>query len=166
MALTTLIELLYRLDEAHLDLIALAGRKKQAIIENKVDDLVQILNKESRQVKIVEKLEEERIQAAYAFLHQVGIRSNLNLNLTELSRLVFDLDEKQRLLEAQQKLSSTLQQLRNANSFNQELLNQALSYIDFSIETMAYPSDDQVTYKHPAARTGGFQKSGFFDSRG
>lgn len=165
MALTKLFELLERLDEVHNQMLDLAAEKKQAIKENKVETLIQILNKESKFVKLIEQLEEERKQAIYVFLQGVGIRSNLNLNLTELSRLVFDLEEKQQLLQSQHKLSGTLQKLKDANTLNQQLLQQALSYIDFSIESMSYYSESEVTYHHPAEKTVGAQRSGLFDTR-
>lgn len=165
MALTTLIDLLERLDEIHLQMLDLAASKKQAIMENKVESLIQILNKESKYMKAIEQLEREREQAIYAFLQQAGIRSNLQLNLTELSRLVFDLDDKQKLLHIQKKFAATLQALKEANSLNQQLIQQSLSYIDFSIESMSYYSETEATYHHPAERPGGVQRSGLFDTR-
>lgn len=165
MALTTLIELLERLDEVHNTMLDLAATKKQVIKENKVEELIQLLNKETKFAKSIGQLEELRRQAAYTFLQSVGIRSNLDLNLTELSRLVFDLEEKQKLLQLQQKLSGTLQQLKEANMLNQQLLQQALSYIDFSIESMSYYSETEATYHHPAEKTVGAQRSGLFDTR-
>lgn len=164
MTLTTLLEALERLDEAHLQMLELAALKKDAIKTNQVDYLIQLLNKESKHMKLIEQLEEGRMQAAYAFLQGVGIRSNLNLNLTELSRLVFDPEEKQQLFNMQRKLSGTLQRLKEANTLNQQLLEQALSYIDFSIESMSYYSETEATYHHPAGKTAGVQRSGLFDS--
>ncbi|MFE4712079.1 MULTISPECIES: flagellar protein FlgN [Paenibacillus] len=165
MALTTLIELLERLDEVHIQMLDLAATKKQAIMENKIEMLIQIINKESKQMKTIEQLEEERAQAIHAFLQGAGIRSNLKLNLSELSRLVFDLDDKQRLLHIQKKLAGTLQQLKEANALNQQLIQQSLSYIDFSIESMSYYSETEATYHHPAEKSGGVQRSGLFDTR-
>ena len=165
MTLTPLLEALERLDEAHVQMLDLAVAKKQVIKENKVEDLIKILNKESKQSKLIEQLEEERAQAAYVFLQGVGIRSNLNLNLNELSRLVFDLEDKQKLMDIQRRLSGTLQELKEANTLNQQLLQQALSYIEFSIESMSYYSETEATYHHPAGKSAGVQRSGLFDSR-
>lgn len=165
MALNRLFELLERLDMAHHQMLDLAANKKESIKKNKIEELIQILSKEAKLVKGIEQLEEERKQAAYSFLQGVGIRSNLNLNLTELSRLVFDLEEKQKLLNLQKKLSGTLQQLKEANMLNQQLLQQSLSYIDFSIESMSYYSETEATYHHPAEKTVGVQRSGLFDTR-
>lgn len=67
MALTKLLELLERLDEAHLQMLDLAAVKKQTIMDNKVDGLIDIMNRESKLMKLIGQLEEQRTEAAYAF---------------------------------------------------------------------------------------------------
>ncbi|MFC3747560.1 flagellar protein FlgN [Paenibacillus sp. GCM10012306] len=166
MALTTLIELLERLDEVHIQMLDLAATKKQAIMENKIEVLIDILNRESKMMKLVGQLEEQRTQAAYAFLQGVGIRSNLNLNLTELSRLVFDPEDKSRLLQIQKKLSDTLHHLKEANDLNQKLIEQSLTFIDYSLDLMVGRPNQEMTYHHPSDKGSNVYRSGLFDARG
>lgn len=166
MALTRLIELLERLDEAHLQMLELAAIKKQAIMDNKVEGIVDILNRESKLMKLTGQLEEQRSQAAYAFLQGVGIRSNLNLNLTELSRLVFDPEDKARLQHIQQKLSGTLQSLKQANELNQKLIEQSLTFIDYSLDLLVGRPNQEITYHHPSEKGGAISRPGLFDARG
>ncbi|MFF2018089.1 flagellar protein FlgN [Paenibacillus sp. NPDC058177] len=166
MALTTLIELLERLDEVHIQMLDLAATKKQAIMENKVEVLIDILNRESKTMKLVGQLEEQRTQAAYAFLQGVGIRSNLNLNLTELSRLVFDPEDKSRLLQIQKKLSGTLHHLKEANELNQKLIEQSLTFIDYSLDLLVGRPNQEMTYHHPSDKGSNVYRSGLFDARG
>ncbi|MDT3428015.1 flagellar biosynthesis/type III secretory pathway chaperone [Paenibacillus forsythiae] len=166
MSLTTLIQLLERLDETHLQMLDLAAAKKQAIMDNKVEVLIEILNRESKLVKLVGQLEEQRTQAAYAFLQGVGIRSNLNLNLTELSRLVFDPEDKARLLHIQGQLADTLDRLKKANELNQRLIEQSLAFIDYSLDLLVGTPNQDITYQHPANRDHAAKGPGFFDARG
>ncbi|MCL6601874.1 MAG: flagellar protein FlgN [Paenibacillus sp.] len=166
MALTRLIELLERLDEAHQQMLELAATKKDAIMDNKVEGIVEILNRESKLMKLTGQLEEQRAEAAYAFLQGVGIRSNLNLNLTELSRLVFDPDDKSRLLHIQRKLSDTLQSLKKANELNQKLIEQSLTFIDYSLDILVGRPNQEITYHHPSEKSGGISRPGLFDARG
>jgi len=166
MALNTLIELLERLDEVHQQMLELAVSKKQAIMDNKVDGLIDILNRESKLMKLTGQLEEQRAQAAYAFLQGVGIRSNLSLNLTELSRLVFDPEDKSRLLEIQRKLSGTLQSLKEANELNQKLIEQSLTFIDYSLDLLVGRPNQDITYHHPSDKGGSISRPGLFDARG
>lgn len=166
MALTTLIELLERLDEAHIQMLELAADKKQTIMDNKVDGLIDILNRESKLTKLIGQLEEQRILAAYTVLQGVGIRSNLNLNLTELSRLVFDPEDKARLLHIQQKLSGTLRRLKEANGLNQKLIEQSLTFIDYSLDLLVGRPNQEITYHHPSDKGNSVTRPGIFDARG
>lgn len=166
MSLITLLELLERLDDAHHQMLDLAAVKKQTIMDNKVDGLIDIMNRESKMMKLIGQLEEKRAEAAYAFLQGVGIRSNLNLNLTELSRLVFDPEEKSRLLEIQQRLSSTLQRLKEANELNQKLIEQSLTFIDYSLDLLVGRPNQEFTYHHPSDKSGSSVRPGLFDTRG
>ncbi|AIQ49714.1 flagellar biosynthesis protein FlgN [Paenibacillus sp. FSL R7-0273] len=166
MALTRLFELLERLDETHLQMLDLAAVKKQAIMDNKVDGLIDIMNRESKLMKLIGQLEEKRGEAAYTFLQGVGIRSNLNLNLTELSRLVFDPEDKSRLQQIQHKLSDTLHRLKKANELNQKLIEQSLTFIDYSLDLLVGRPNQDFTYHHPADKGYNSNRPGLFDARG
>lgn len=166
MALTKLLELLERLDDTHLQMLDLAAVKKQTIMDNRVDGLIDVMNRESKLMKLIGQLEEQRAEAAYTFLQGVGIRSNLNLNLTELSRLVFDPEEKSRLQQIQQKLSNTLLRLKKANELNQKLIEQSLTFIDYSLDLLVGRPNQEFTYHHPADKGYTSSRSGLFDARG
>ena len=90
MAIQELIDTLILLDEYHHDILKISMTKKSAIIENDVEKLIEIINQESRVLKQIEKLEVERICACETFLQEKGIKSQLELTVTELTRLVFD----------------------------------------------------------------------------
>ncbi|WP_042195528.1 flagellar protein FlgN [Paenibacillus camerounensis] len=166
MALTHLLELLERLDDTHLQMLDLAAVKKQTIMDNKVDGLIDIMNRESKLMKLIGQLEEQRGEAAFAFLQGVGIRSNLNLNLTELSRLVFDPEDKSRLQQIQHKLSDTLHRLKKANELNQKLIEQSLTFIDYSLDLLVGRPNQDFTYHHPADKGYSSNRPGLFDARG
>ncbi|WP_379138059.1 flagellar protein FlgN [Paenibacillus sp. sgz500958] len=166
MALTELIQSLERLDEAHLQMLELADFKKTIIKDNKVEGLVEILNRESKLMKLTGQLEEQRQQATYKFLQEAGIRSDLKLNLTELSRLVFNPEDKSRLLHIQRKLSSTLKRLKEANELNQKLIEQSLVFIDYSLDLLVGRPNQDITYQHPSDKGGPVNRTGLFDARG
>ncbi|GIP21761.1 MULTISPECIES: flagellar protein FlgN [Paenibacillus] len=165
MAVQALIESLERLDEAHVDMLDWAGKKRTAIMKNNVDELIGILNQESRIMKRIEQLEQERVTACYEFLHERGVKSQLNLTMTELSRLVFDPEEKQSLLHMQKKLSNTLHQLKELNDLNQKLIEQSLTFLDYSLDLLVGEPEQAATYQHPADKNGGRGRPGLFDTR-
>ncbi|MEK5140709.1 flagellar protein FlgN [Paenibacillus sp. FSL M7-0134] len=164
MPLDRLIDVLEQLREAHEQLITLGNQKKEALISNKVDQLILVMNQESKMSKLIDQLEEQRISSAYKFLQGRGIKSKLNLTISELSRLVFDLQDKQRLLSIQARLSETLNELKQLNELNRQLIEQALSYIDFSVETMSYYEEFETTYHRPDEKNSTI-RSGLFDTR-
>ncbi|MFK4304076.1 MULTISPECIES: flagellar protein FlgN [unclassified Paenibacillus] len=165
MPLERLIDVLEELRVSHQQLISLGEQKKDALISNRVEQLIAVMNQESKLSRYIEQLDEQRMQAAYAFLQERGIKSRLNLNITELSRLVFDLEDKQRLLHIQKNLANTLQELKKLNELNQQLIQQAISYIDFSIESMSYYAESEATYQRPADKSISTVTAGLFDTR-
>ncbi|MGM1049191.1 flagellar protein FlgN [Paenibacillus sp. N3/727] len=166
MTVQVLIDSLQRLEMVYNDMLAVADDKKQAIMKNDVDTVVQLLNRESKGMKMIEKLERDRVESAYAFLQSRGVKSQLELTLTELARLVFDPEEKEKLLDVQSRLSRTLHELKEKNDLNQQLLVQSLDFIDFSLDMLTgKSSQDEVTYHHPSDKGGSTGRPGLFDTR-
>ncbi|WP_025688184.1 flagellar protein FlgN [Paenibacillus zanthoxyli] len=165
MLLERLIHLLDLHNQEHLKFIELGEQKKEALISNEVDKLISIMNMEAKVYKRVQQLEEDRKEAVQQILQYFGIKSQLNLNLTELTRLFFDPEDKEKLFRAQSTLAATLLKLKALNELNHQLLNQVLTYTEFSIESMSYYTDSEATYNHPANKSGKVQSPGLFDTR-
>jgi flagellar biosynthesis/type III secretory pathway chaperone len=166
MTVDRLIHTLQQLDDHHREMIDIANEKKQAIIKDDVNGIIQIMNQESRILKKIEISEAERIVACNQLLKDRGIKSQLNLTITELTRLVFDPEEKQKLQQAQLQLSTTLAEVKQINDLNQQLIQQSLNFLEFSLELFGGRQDQEVTYHHPADKFGGVQRPGLFDTRG
>ncbi|MGG6313269.1 flagellar protein FlgN [Paenibacillus macerans] len=165
MAIEQLIDSLNQLDDAHQEMLKWGQDKKEAVMRNDVNALIQIMNQESRILKQIALQEERRIAACQSFLQEKGIKSALQLTITELTRLVFDPEEKAALLRAQAKLSQTLGDLKQVNDLNQKLMEQSLTFIDYSLELLGGGSGQDATYQHPADKSGGGQRTGLFDAR-
>ncbi|BFH65564.1 flagellar protein FlgN [Paenibacillus azoreducens] len=161
-----LITVLENLDVQHQQMLEIAKSKKNAIIGNDIDTLVKLMNQETKGLKQIELLESKRAEIAQQYLHERGIKSQLNLNITELIRLVFDVEDKKRLQSVQKQLSDTLHSLKQANDLNQKLIEQALSFIDYSLNLLVDTPYQEVTYQNPLTDgTGGKSQSGYFDSK-
>lgn len=166
MAVESLVSVLGQLQAAHIEMLQLGEQKKEAIVVNKVDALIMLINQESKLAKKIELIEQQRLQAVHEFLEERGIKSKLNLTISELMRLVFDAEEKRRLYQAQTDLNDVLQKVREINEINQQLIKQSLSYIDFFIETMSLHVESEATYQNPLEKSYGVARSGLFDTRG
>lgn len=165
MAIQQLIDSLHELNEAHQNMLVSGEAKRTAIVANDIEKLIGIMNQESKLIKQISILEERRLAACQAFLKEKGIKSLLNLNISELIRLVFDPDEKAALKQVQSALSWTLQELKRLNDLNQKLIEQSLSYVDYSLDLLGAREEQDSTYQHPASKSSVQQKTGFFDAR-
>ncbi|KZE70232.1 flagellar biosynthesis protein FlgN [Paenibacillus jamilae] len=165
MPLERLIDVLEQLDQKHLILLELAKSKKKIVMENDMDSLVQHLNQESRLLKQVEQLEEARMEVSYELLRERGIKSQLNLTITELARLVFDPEDKNKLLSVQSRLSHTLSELKEINEINQKLIEQSLVFIDYSLDLLVGRPNQEMTYMHPDQKSNQHARPGLFDTK-
>lgn len=159
-----IIESLTLLNDLHKQLLDIAEEKKQVIIKNDVEGLSQLMTKESRLLKQVAEAEGERQQMAQQFLQEKGIRSQLNLTVTEIARLVFQAEERMELLNIQRDLSDTLHKLKERNVILQELLQQSLSFVEYSLNLYMSRPEDEVVYQHPAQGNSSTPRS-MFDTR-
>jgi Rps23 Pro-64 3,4-dihydroxylase Tpa1-like proline 4-hydroxylase len=165
MALAQLFNVLDQLDAAHQTMLHWGKSKRTAIMNNQVSELIQINNQESRVLKEILRLEEERVSCCHLFLQEKGIKSALNLNLTELSRLVFDPKDKEILLGKQQQLANSLSELKALNDMNQTLVEQSLQFLDYSMNLFSGVPDQEVTYQPPSGKQVGGSRMGMFDTR-
>lgn len=165
MSLNKIIEMMDRLDLSHREMLELGELKKQVLIRNDVNELMAVMKLEAKLAKRIEVQENERIEAVNAFLRERGIKSQLRLNVTELARLVFDPEDKSRLLEARARLAETLKSLKRLNSTNKQLIEQALSYTEYAIDLFSYKDDDDPVYQSPAKQSTKTSRPGLFDAR-
>ncbi|MFD1178878.1 flagellar protein FlgN [Paenibacillus puldeungensis] len=165
MSVQLLIESLAQMDELHAGLLELMEQKKQAILSRDYEALVRTLSRESKMVKTIEEREKQLIVSAQAFLQSKGIKSQLELTISEILRLVFDPEEKRQLDDARKKLGDRLVELKRVNALNQELITQSLSFIDFSLNLMIGGEDNDTIYSPPKAQDKKPTMRSMFDTR-
>ncbi|WP_068783811.1 flagellar protein FlgN [Paenibacillus phocaensis] len=165
MSVQQVTDVLQRMDELYRTLIELGLEKQKAVMDNDVAGLTQVMTKETRVLKQAAEMDDRRVEAVSQFLKEKGIRSQLNLTITEMTRLVFDPQEKQMLLETQSRLSSTLHELKRLNAINKELVEQSLTFIDYSLNLLTSLPEDEMTYSDPSKQQPTPQKRSYFDTR-
>ncbi|MEK4239937.1 flagellar protein FlgN [Paenibacillus sp. FSL H7-0714] len=168
MSIQRLLESIQLLIELHEKLLEAAESKTQAIVNNNLSEITLTMSKESRILKEIEKQEAVRETVGHELMQEKGIKSRLELTVSELSRLVFDPEDKSRLLAARKELVTLLGKLKEVNELNQLLISQSLSFVDYSLNLFIGGDEDEAVYKRPdtqstAAR--GPQRNGIFDAR-
>ena len=116
-------------------------------------------------VKKVAVADEARINGVYSFLQEKGIRSQLNLTITEITRLIFDLEEKNQLVALQTKLHDRLIQLKELNAVNKDLIEQSLTFIDYSMNLIVNQPEDHMIYHDPSKQKLDMPNRNYFDTR-
>jgi len=166
MSVQRLVAALEKLKDIHEELIALADRKREALVRNAVDDVSAIVSKENKLVRAIDEQLREQTEATNGFFRAKGFQPTRAITVTELSRMVTDPKEKGALLAARDRLSETVAALKKKNELNQQLIEQSLAFINYSIDLVIGP-DDEPTYRNPAYQKDnpGQQRAGFFDSR-
>ncbi|MDR0268718.1 flagellar protein FlgN [Paenibacillus sp.] len=165
MSVEQVIVTMDQLNQAYSEMVKVGEEKQRVIINNDIQALTQIMTRETRLMKQVAEYDEEREHAIQDFLREKGIRSRLQLTITELTRLVFDPEEKQSLIDAQKRLADTLLAMKHMNQLNKELIDQSMAFIDYSLNLVVSRPEDDMLYKNPTQHKPTGNKRGFFDAR-
>lgn len=157
LVVTTLEELI----SVQKQLINFAEQKKNVLIERKIDELNKLVQEETKVVKQLNELENERENLVMTLLEEhptlsfsqfveqirdAGTRNNLQLQLKTLQQLMGDLQAK--------------------NKINERLLKDSMSFVQHMIEQVTKSKQQHFNYQSPL----GQQKSptssqGFFDTK-
>lgn len=164
MSVKDLIQTMDQLNQIHESLLELSKSKTSILVQNQVDQLNQIVNKENSLMKQITKLDHQRIDIISQFLLLKGYKPNAKITVDDLTKLVFKAEEKMALKSAQEKLLGTIEQLKQLNQVNQKLIEQSLAYIEYSMDLVLGPPEDEVVYHKPTHQQNS-KRNGIFDSR-
>jgi flagellar biosynthesis/type III secretory pathway chaperone len=159
-----LLQTMDKLVQVHITLLDLAEQKTNILVLNQVDKLNQIVNKETSMMKQITILDLQRIEDISGLLIEKGYKPNPNITVGDLIKLVVKVEDKKLLADAQKQLLSTIDKLSELNHLNQKLIEQSLAYIEFSMDLVLGPPEDEVIYRRPEQQQG-IKRNGIFDSR-
>jgi flagellar biosynthesis/type III secretory pathway chaperone len=143
-----IIDVLQQLVQRHEMLLVLEGRKQQVLIEGSAVELVPILHEESKLIKQMTELESMRATGVEEFARLQGFGDD-SLSMSDLIKLVTNHEHKGLLTRYSEQLLDLVRQLRAQNDHNQKLIEQSLSYIQFSLDLMTEVPERHVTYGKP-----------------
>ncbi|WNR44690.1 flagellar protein FlgN [Paenibacillus roseipurpureus] len=165
MSIQPLLVTMNTLQEAHEALLELAKSKTQVLINNQVDELNAVVNRENKWIRAISDANQQRIQIISSYLISRGYNPNPKITVSDLIKVIFKAEEKQALREAQEKLLATIEELKSSNVINQQLIEQSLAFVDYSIDLIFGPPEDDVVYKNPNQNKG-MSRQGLFDRKG
>ncbi|SEC34133.1 flagellar protein FlgN [Paenibacillus sp. GP183] len=159
-----LLDSMNKLRDIHEALLELAKDKTPALVHNEVDALNQVVNKESKLMRLIGEAEQQRIQIINEYLLSRGYNPNPQITISDLIKIIFKAEEKHALSEAQFSLLHVLHELKERNAINQQLIEQSLAFIDYSLDLVMGSSEDEAVYHNPNQQKSG-NRLGVFDTK-
>lgn len=132
-----LIKVLDYEDKLYNQLYTIAESKTEMIINGDIENLQAAVGKEQRLVGDLNKLRDAREQ----IVEQIGKKTGRNPGEIVVRDILEKLPETQagRLSGVSNRLKETVRKLKAKNDLNQKLLQNALEYIDFSLNLLTEP---------------------------
>ncbi|ANE46707.1 hypothetical protein SY83_10970 [Paenibacillus swuensis] len=165
MSMQAVTEAMESLNDLYLEMIDLGGQKREFIVHNDVDGLSRVMNRESKLMKRSTEVEQERLMAVAGYLKEKNLRLPSSITMTELTRVVFNLEDKERLAITHNQLLETIVKMKEINELNQQLIEQSLDFIDLSLDLLTGPVYDSPVYSRPNQTLNESNRYAFFDRK-
>ncbi|MCQ6563556.1 flagellar protein FlgN [Paenibacillus mendelii] len=163
MSVQPIIEILQQQEEVYRQLITTAEQKTPVLVNNDLKQLNIIMKQERALVKKAEELEKLRYQMTYSYFAKLGTR--YRYKLVDLIQVVYVVEEKKSLMRFHTDLNALLSTLQTKNELNQQLIQQSLSFLDYSLDLLVDYPNEEYTYQHPQQAGYGKQVQGKFDKK-
>jgi flagellar biosynthesis/type III secretory pathway chaperone len=160
-----LISTMTALNGFHNTLLELVDDKKHVLIHNNVEKLTQIIAKENKLMKQIGEMDRQRVEAIGNFLVDRGFKPNPKVTVSDLSKIIFNVEDKNVLKDLQKQLTSTIHKLRQKNVVNQQLIEQSLAFIDYSLDLYVGTPEEDAFYHNPQKQAKGNKRPGLFDAK-
>ncbi|MCL6460199.1 MAG: flagellar protein FlgN [Gorillibacterium sp.] len=165
MSIPVLFEVMEQMILHHDTLLELSEQKVPILVGNKVEELNRIVHKETQLIRQLGECENQRIEAVNHFLISKGFRPTPNITMNEVIKLIFRQEDKETAVRLQGELLSRMQKLKVLNEKNGQLIEQSLAFIEYSLDLVVGPPDDDTIYRNPANRVTGAKRNSYFDTR-
>ncbi|GBF10535.1 flagellar protein FlgN [Tepidibacillus sp. HK-1] len=150
--------------QSHMEMVEMAKRKKQVLIDGDIDELAKITQLEARWIKKMGKLEEEREAIVGQFFEDRGFVLQ-EFSMSDLLKLLTSSQEKAQLQEIHQKLSDAIDEVKRYNELNTQLIYQSLDYVSHTLEMLTEQPKQAFTYSKPTTKQSTMPNRGIFDQK-
>lgn len=152
----TATELLQQMDEllaAYQSLLDAANRKRQIIRDQQVNELAACFHEELQLMERIQELQSAWQTSAQQFL---AARSRAwsgdgssEVSIDDVVNALRSEEGSDRMKEAQEQLTALVEEIKQCNQQNRQLIDHSLEYIDYMVEAYRYGGEQDVTYQHP-----------------
>lgn len=143
MSAARLIKALETLIGLHEQLNKIAVQKAEFVKDNELESLQELMKIEGKYIQAVRQIDKARDEAVHGIIQDTAVEKTITNCMNYVSE-----SERQELQSLQQTLLTELTELQKQNHLNQELLQQSLHFVNFSIEMML-PEPEEYNYERP-----------------
>lgn len=145
----------------YMDVLQLSKKKTDILIEGKVSELENIVKLEQTYVLNVGRLENEREK----LIKEIANSSDLDAEKLNISDLVKKVDSTrvEKLTNIQSKITNVIDEIKNLNEMNSQLIKNSLEYINFSINLFSEASTTGENNYGNKGEIHDSKKKNFFD---
>lgn len=149
MSVQRVIDHTRHMNELHLQLLELGQTKRKVLIKNDLEQLTAIVQRESQLARTISETEKQWLEAARSFFILHGREPGPELTVSDILQLIDDEKTKDELQQARSELMGTMHELKQVNALNQQLIEQSLALIEYTIELIAGAPEEEMTYQNP-----------------
>jgi hypothetical protein len=158
-----LLQSLQKLFVLHQNLLNLTKKKTELLKTGDMEALNLQMNEENKYILAIKQIENDRIKQVQDILKIYRLRED-EQTLSKCIELISE-PIKSKLLNTQHELVRVVEDLKNENDLNQQLINQSLQFINVSLG-MLRPETQTTNYKHPEKKQSNENASrSMFDSK-
>lgn len=141
-------------------LLSMAESKTDVVVKGDIAKLQELVGKEQKFIGELGKLKDVREQILDQISRTTGVKSE-DLTLSKLAELL-PKEQSERLIRIRDNLQETIDKLKAKNDLNQQLIRNALEYVDFSLNLLTQPAPQTPQYGRKGTETG-TKGGGFLD---
>lgn len=145
MAIQPILAALDNLEKMHTSLLSLANEKTTLIKEDNMAGLDELLKGEQAHLAAINQIERQRQQAVADYLKKQGRNASEGATISDVIQNVQSTEEKQKLVEAKDRLLHVIHDLKWQNDLNQKLTYQSLQFVNLSLD-MVRPQQEAMNY--------------------
>jgi flagellar biosynthesis/type III secretory pathway chaperone len=139
-----LLDVLAQQAQTYEELYGLSQEKKDAIVKDEIDEIQKITNLENILLSQHSRIDKKRLQLMKDIAVVLGVK-NQTMDIPGLIELLEGQDEQDTLRQVRLRMRTALDKLTAANRLNATLVQNALDYIEYSLNVIRSSASQEVS---------------------
>jgi flagellar biosynthesis/type III secretory pathway chaperone len=141
--INNLLEVLGQQAQTYEELYGLSQEKKDALVKDNIEEILKITDLENILLSQHSRIEKKRVQLMKDIGSVLGVKDD-SLDIPALIDLMEGQDEQDELKQVRLRIRTALDKLAAANALNASLIENALDYIEYSLNVIRSSAMQEV----------------------